>query len=258
MTSILIAAIIALTNECGRIEVNTFGANVLSYVPAGGEEVLFRQPKPQVVGTRYDGGIPVCWPWFGWDGDPGSMQHGFVREREWKVLERTETAEASRLLLGLEAQGEYRLEYEIVLGRRLSLDLRMRNMGKERIPITTGLHPYFSISHPTNVVVKMPDKDIRCGGAMDGGLEYGEGTYVVTDEGKRRQMRLDFHGNNRVVIWNCGPDEQMDGMYPEDWKRYICVEPVVFPRAFGFYLAPNESRAIGMEIGVSGMGNGRR
>ena len=37
----LFAAIVALTNLCGVVSVDTHGARVVSYMPVGGEEVFF-------------------------------------------------------------------------------------------------------------------------------------------------------------------------------------------------------------------------
>ena len=48
-----LAAIVALTNACGTVSVDTHGARVVSYVPVGGDEVLF-------VSKTGTGGVPLC------------------------------------------------------------------------------------------------------------------------------------------------------------------------------------------------------
>ena len=55
--TVLFSAIVAITNLCGTVSVDTHGARVVSYVPEGGEEVLFMSETGM-------GGIPLCWPWF--------------------------------------------------------------------------------------------------------------------------------------------------------------------------------------------------
>lgn len=249
-TSILLSSIVTLTNSFGSVAVDTHGAFVSSYVPHGGQEVFFHQSGPR-TDAWYNGGVPVCWPWFNQQGDPGSVQHGFARLKEWTLVMREEGAAESRMVFRLEEKDRYRLDYEVVLGRSLSLKLVMRNLGKERFVVTTGLHPYFSVSDPRNVTVTVPDKVIACRPGMDGGLPYGEGTYDVYDKGTGRRLSLKMIGSNKLIIWNVGPDDEMVGMAPDDWKRYICVEPAVIPRAKGFYLHPGEERSIGFVCTVT-------
>lgn len=52
--SALFASIIALTNLCGTVSVNTHGARVVSYVPVGGGEVL-------AMSAAGDGGVSPYW-----------------------------------------------------------------------------------------------------------------------------------------------------------------------------------------------------
>ena len=250
MGSFLLAALVALTNEFGRVETDTLGARVLSYVPNGGQEVFFRQSGPQKPGVWYNAGVPVCWPWFGRNGDPGTALHGFAWKREWTLLSRTDGPDESKAVFGLEEPGAWRLEYEVVLGRSLTMRLTMRNLGKERIVVTTGLHPYFAASRPENVVVRVPGKDIVCQAGMDGARPYGEGTYEVLDRGTGRRLSLRMFGNNKIVIWNLGTEDKVEGMPGDDWSRFVCVEPAVLPRCDGFYLNPGETRSIGFACTV--------
>ena len=246
MVPLLLASIVTLTNAFGTARIDTFGANVLSYVPKGTGDVFFRQTGPRDGSGWYNGGVPVCWPWFGRNGDPGSALHGFARSRDWEVVALENGAGESRALFRLGTSGEFRLDYEVVLNGALSLKLTMRNLGKERIPITTGLHPYFAMSAPENVTVSTPKGEIRCFAGMDGGRPFCEGTYEVRDRGTGRRLSLRMFGNNKIVIWNLGNEERIDGMVGDDWKSFVCVEPAVLPRMDGFYLDPDEERSIGM------------
>ena len=251
MIASLLAAVVSLTNEFGTVDVDTFGANVLSYVPAGGREVFFRQSEDRRTGQWYNGGVPVCWPWFGRNGDPGSVLHGFAWSQEWTVDAVENGKDLSRAVLRLERKDEFRLTYEIRLDRELSLRLSMLNLGREKFAVTTGFHPYFSVSHPRNVTVDTPKGPIRCREAMDGGRPFGAGTYRISDSGWSRRIELKSFGNNKLVIWNIGPEEGLPGLMPTDWMKYICVEPAVLPRCDGFYLQPGQSSDIGMSCRVA-------
>ena len=64
--------------------VSLFGAQVLSWTPAGGEDRLYLSPQAVFDGrSAIRGGVPVCFPQFG---DRGPLpRHGFARQRRWVV-----------------------------------------------------------------------------------------------------------------------------------------------------------------------------
>ncbi len=73
-----------LTHVCGAsCEVYLYGANILSWKQASGDEVLYVRPDAKFDKTKaISGGIPICFPQFG----PGDLrQHGFARDAEWSV-----------------------------------------------------------------------------------------------------------------------------------------------------------------------------
>ena len=255
MNTLLLAAMISLTNGFGSVSIDTLGANVMSYVPNGGTDVLFRQSAAKDPAAWYNGGVPICWPWFNRQGDPGTVPHGFVRLREWKPVLCKNGEQESKAVLRLEEVGKYRLDYEVVLNESLSLKLVMKNLGNERFVVTTGLHPYFTASDPDKVKVTTPTgKVIACHAGIDGGLQFGEGVYLVDDIGLNRRLALKMFGNNKFIIWNIGAEETLAGLEGDDWKHYVCVEPAVIPRADGFYLNPGEERSIGLVCTVSKLG----
>lgn len=46
-------------------EVSLFGGQVLSWAPAGQEDVFWLSPLRAELPTPIRGGVPVCWPYFG-------------------------------------------------------------------------------------------------------------------------------------------------------------------------------------------------
>ena len=247
MTFQLLAMIVSLTNSCGSARIDTYGALVDSYIPKDGGEVFFRQAGARATNEWYNGGVPVCWPWFDMEGEPGSGMHGFARLREWKVLECENGVQESRAILTLEERDRFQLKYEVKLGSSLSLRLSMRNTGKTEFLVTTCLHPYFAVSNPENVEITTPDGTIVRGQrGMDGPKSHLPGVYDVVDKAMGRRLSLEMIGNNACVVWNIGPDEILPGLDKEDWKRYICIEPAIMPRSRGIRLLAGEERSIGM------------
>ena len=85
LASALPAETIVLSNRYGRAAVETLGARVVSYVPAGGAETL-------ALLSAGAGGIPLCWPWFQFNGPDGeaSPKHGLARYREFEKVSVTQ------------------------------------------------------------------------------------------------------------------------------------------------------------------------
>lgn len=259
MTLVLLAAVVSLTNAFGTVRVDTLGAHVLSYVPAGGDEVLFL-PSEDCRPPRWrHGGIPVCWPWFSRYGDPGSCMHGFARLLDWEVVSRQDAAHESALRLRLKSDersaryfdGAFELNYEIVLSDCLRLDLKMRNTGPRRFAVTTGFHPYFQVKDLLSATVRTPDETIRCVPEMDGGRPLADGRYVLGDG--IREIALTTRGNRKLVVWNPG-EVPTDGLLPGEWRRFVCVEPAIVPRREGIWLDPGREYALGLTIQASARG----
>ena len=143
-----LAAIVALTNACGTVSVDTHGARVVSYVPVGGEEMLF-------VSKTGTGGIPLCWPWFAGLGPEGSQRHGIARYRDFKVVGNKYHSYCDReLILRLESDAETRqifphdfaLTVSVRLNDRLTLKMIGENTGSTPFEVTEAFHPYLAVS----------------------------------------------------------------------------------------------------------------
>lgn len=62
------------------------GAHLLSWKPAGEEEVLWLSNNtPFKQGVALRGGVPICWPWFGPSAQQGLPSHGFARNLPWTL-----------------------------------------------------------------------------------------------------------------------------------------------------------------------------
>ena len=105
MTALALAAAVVLTNACGSIAVDSVGATLVSYVPAGGRETLFRSSEKMTDDPRhlcFNGGAPICFPWVYDDEGRRSDLHGCVWNAEWERLEANDDCE---LRFGVEADG---------------------------------------------------------------------------------------------------------------------------------------------------------
>ncbi len=264
---------VALACEYGTAEISLLGGNVLSYQPKGQPPVIFR--PAQRLYNRADsihGGIPVCWPWFGKSGEPGTKPHGFARICLFEVRGSQYSSEMAEITLGLKSSEETRslwphdfdLELKISVSMKLNLSLRTRNTGAEPFVLTEGFHPYFLVGDRTKVDVRGLDGlsyiDAR---DMSEGVFTGEAwtaseesDHVVTlrdeprhefaliDPVAKRAIALVSTGNRKLVIWNPGAGNTLPDQKPEDWRRFLCVEPATLWRDDGFTLAPGEEHTL--------------
>lgn len=217
MSGVLLAVLVTLTNQFGSVSVETHGARVISYVPAGGSEI-FANLSPEW------GGVPICWPWFQFNGPEGrsSAKHGIARYREFTLVERSEMAECGRLAFKLVSDEETRKiwphDFELVLSVRLSsdglaLELVGKNTGRDPFAVTEAFHPY-----------------------------------VLRSE----ISRIRETGSGRFRTWDPMPDSHLKtvGIGPDDWKRFVCVENGTFDARSAYVLKPGESHALSRTFAV--------
>ena len=245
-----------LANQYGTAEVALLGGNVLSYRPTGHSPVLFRPAKKDDEynrGDKFHGGIPVCWPQFGNRFSKELPQHGFAPKMVFDVRATEYSEEKTELTLGLKSTDETRkiwphdfdLELKVSVTMKLNLSLKTKNTGAEPFDFSCGFHPYLVLRDRDAVTVRGVDglECILAGRDGDLGVRSGDlaldhapddvfvlpdapkHEFAVVDPGLRRAIALVSTGNTREVVWNCG-DATPGDMSQDDWRKYVCVEPV--------------------------------
>lgn len=277
MTPFLTASIVALTNLCGSVSVDTFGGRVTSYVPAGGEEVL---------ATLQDGsgGIALCWPWFANDGPEGCRRHGLARYREFAVVGRTETPRRSELVLRLVSDADTRrafphdfeLTLVVRLADRLTLRLIGENTGREPFCVTEMLHPYFRVGDARKCVVRgvdglayrdnvhpeLGDTRVWCGDYAigEGSKVFAFGnpkvvhTLELDDSVLNRTLAFVSSNDLKAVVWSPGEATAKgrnvtSKLAPGEWKTFVCVENGTCYGDCAYELKPGERHVLERSIG---------
>lgn len=266
--------ILTVKNRHGEIKISLIGANVFSYVPTGGQEVLFSVKNPDFTTNAFlHAGIPICWPWFNMNGEAGSTMHSFVRQMRWKVVENVAGQNVSRLVLSLESNREtlrmwpyeFKLLYTIELGESLSVSLRTTNTGDIPFFITEGFHTYLEVSDVNSVALRGLDgvrNDRIYSGAANpifkGDLKFyagegrvffpGKGEYVLFDEGKNRAIALAARGHRKLILWSIPPSSSTGQFAENDWKRFVCLEPSTISREAQIKVLPGREHELRMNI----------
>lgn len=232
--------------------ISVFGGQLLSYVPKGGQDVLWLSPAAQPLPTPIRGGSPVCWPYFGRQGQGNEVpSHGFVRTLPWSLKDGRREADGTILLTlappALDNLG-LRLSMQLRIGRTLEQRLLTENTGSQPVSFTQALHNYFHVSDATQVSVEGLDgltyldkfenygtarvqqgdwslRDPRDPGRSDRIYTQAGGRYLLKDPGLKRRIELTTTGSRSLVAWNPG---QAGAAKMADvgagWRDYVCLE----------------------------------
>ncbi|KRG61967.1 epimerase [Stenotrophomonas humi] len=231
--------------------ISVFGGQLLSFIPKGGQEVMWLSPTAKQPPTPIRGGAPVCWPYFSRQGQGNDVPaHGFVRTVAWQLRDAKREADGSIVLtlapppmenLGL------RLQMLLRIGRTLEQELITENTGSQATSFTQALHNYFNVSDALKVDVTGLDgltyldkldngnthvqkgdwnlRDPRDPGRSDRLYIQAGGHYVLRDPGFKRAIDITTTGSRTAVLWNAGEAgaAKMDDIGAA-WRNYVCVE----------------------------------
>ncbi|MBP5791992.1 MAG: D-hexose-6-phosphate mutarotase [Kiritimatiellae bacterium] len=249
-----------LANRYGSAEVALLGANVLSYRPTGISPVIFRPAKRDYNrGESFHGGIPVCFPQFGKLAIPGMAQHGFARMMPFEVRSTQYSEEMTEIVLGLKSDAatrelwphDFDLEVKISVSMKLNLSMTTTNTGSEPFEFTGGFHPYFVAGERDAVTVEGLD-GCEYVYAVDMSNRVQQGSlamvssadnvytlkpaakheFAIIDKSLRRAIAMVSSGNQTAIVWNPGPEGKLADFEADDWRKFVCVEPVTsWPKA---------------------------
>ena len=270
---------VVIASKYGSAEIALLGANVLSYRPTGHAPVIFRPAKRDYNrGDSFHGGIPVCWPQFGNRFSKDLPQHGFARKMVFEVRGTEYSEEMTEVTLGLKSDvetmklwpHEFDLEFKVSVSMKLNLTLVTKNVGQTPFDFSAGYHPYFLLRERDRATVKGLDGTTYFNGlegiadvTQTGDLVMDHETdhifnmpdapkheLAVLDAGLDRAIAVVSAGNTKTVVWNPGPEGKLPDMEPDDWKKFVCVEPVTNWPA-GQTLQPGETHELMAAIQAS-------
>ncbi|WP_312915592.1 lytic murein transglycosylase [Stenotrophomonas sp.] len=231
--------------------ISVFGGQLLSFVPAGGQDVMWLSPSAKQPPTPIRGGAPVCWPYFARQGQGNDVpSHGFVRTVPWQLRDARREADGSIVLTLVPPvidTLDLRLQMVVRVGRTLEQELITENTGSQPASITQALHNYFNVSDALTVDVSGLDgltyldkldggtahvqqgdwnlRDPRDPGRSDRIYTQAGGHYVLRDPGFKRIIDITTSGSRSAVVWNAGEvaAAKMDDIGAA-WRNYVCVE----------------------------------
>ncbi|WP_314418616.1 D-hexose-6-phosphate mutarotase [Pseudescherichia vulneris] len=224
------------------------GAHLLSFKPAGEEEVLWLSDNtPFKNGVALRGGVPVCWPWFGPAQQQGLPAHGIARILPWTLTAHNEDENGVVLTFELQSSDATRQywPHDFTLFARFKLcqtcEIELEAHGE--FETTSALHTYFNVGDISAVKVSgLGDRFIdKVNNAQEDVLADGVQTFpdrtdrvylnpeacsVIHDGALNRTIDVIHHHHSNVVGWNPGPalSVSMADMPDDGYKTFVCVE----------------------------------
>ena len=247
--------VVEVQNGLASARISIQGAHLLSWVPAGEDEVIWLSTEAKFApGKSVRGGIPICWPWFGAHAENASFPaHGFARTVNWQVMstERLPAGETQitfrldidqlddslRAMWPLSTTAEYRL----TIGKTLVMELTTFNRSDEAMVIGQALHTYFAVDDVSRTrVLGLEGRDYldktdgfarkNQAGAVTIGSEVdrvylGTPDDVVIDDGQRKIV-IKKQGSHSTVVWNPwqAVADKMGDLGENGYLKMLCVE----------------------------------
>jgi glucose-6-phosphate 1-epimerase len=232
--------------------ISVFGGQLLSFIPQGQPDLFWLSPTRAELPTPIRGGVPVCWPWFGRQGQGADAPaHGLVRTARWELLhvhQRDAGVVELQLAPSLSDPLGLRLQMTLRIGRQLHQQLTTENTGTAPLTFTQALHSYFRVGDASRVDVEGVDglqyldkyedyaharvqqgpwslRDPRDPGRSDRIYTGAQGHYVLRDPVLQRRIDIHSEGSQTLVAWN--PGAEAAAKMPdvgEGWRDYVCLE----------------------------------
>jgi glucose-6-phosphate 1-epimerase len=234
-------------------EMYLHGAQVVSWKPAGNDEVLFLSTKSRwQEGEAIRGGIPICFPWFRAKADdPKAPAHGFVRTRSWQLESVVEQKRGVVVTMAIENDeqtqrwwpAQFRLVHRVTFGSELTLELTCTNTGKTELRFEEALHTYNRVSDVALVRLqgldavqfldntdsnrtKLQHGDVTIASATDNAFVGTQNDVDLSDPKLRRHIRLKKANSLGTVVWNPWREgaARLKDLGEGEWTQFLCVE----------------------------------
>lgn len=265
-----------IDTPAARAAVSVHGGQLLAWRPTGFDEVLWCSPTSRRPPQAIRGGVPVCWPYFGRDGQPADApQHGHARITAWQFVDAMEEEDAVVLDLALppDPRTPLRLRQRLRIGAALEQTLITTHAGDAGIAFTQALHSYFAVSDVEQVSVSGVD-GLRYVDKLEGGRHAQAGDwrldeprdpgrsdriyedagsrFVLTDPVGQRRITVETRGSRSLVIWNPGEAgaAAIADMPPRGWREFLCVETANAGEDV-VRLVPGAEHRLGQRLSVS-------
>src|SRR3989339_87139 len=241
---------IEIKNSAAEAKIALQGAHIFHYKRADEEQILWLSEVSDFeYGKAIRGGVPICWPWFGFNENKNLPQHGFARVSMWELVSSDESDENSSSLIFRLTHGsqtlkmwryKFELELHVTISDKLTMELKTTNLDCESFVLTQALHTYFKVSHISHALIKGLDKkpyldaltwkneiqegDITFNQEVD--RVYQEVTDEIILRDENREIHIKNSGSSSTVVWNPWIEKtlRMSAMNEDAYEHMLCIE----------------------------------
>ncbi|MCG6281341.1 D-hexose-6-phosphate mutarotase [Vibrio diabolicus] len=268
--------VVRVIHEKATAGISLHGGHVVSFTPAGHEDLIWMSEKAIFDGKKaLRGGIPVCWPWFGRIAAPA---HGFARTAEWELVEHRENDNGVIVELALFPTEEihdiwphmFDARLVVEVGDELKVTLKVMNIDDEAWTFSGALHTYLNVgdikqAQTTGMGAEYIDSLKADAVCQDGDVlqltdtidrvyTQPEAKILVKDPELNRTLSVENHGHNSAVLWNPWAEgaQGMADMADDGYQTMLCVESTVHAPSIeqGKTLQPGETHELVTVISV--------
>lgn len=247
-------------------EIYQNGAHVAFYQAKGSDPLLFLSGKSHFTpGQPIRGGVPVIFPWFG--GREGHPAHGTARLSQWDLTESIELPDGSiRVSFHLPDGGPLAVDFSVIVGPSLVMELVVSNHGEAEATFETCLHTYFAVGDIHQVEVTglkgasyldsltgethLEAQDaIRFTAETDRLYQNTDATVEILDPSMKRRITVAKSGSLSTVVWNpwIAKSQRMPDFGDDEWPHMLCVESGNV-KADAITLEPGERSLLRVEL----------
>ncbi|MGY0613942.1 D-hexose-6-phosphate mutarotase [Vibrio sp. FJH11] len=262
--------IVRIIHDKATAGISLHGGHVVSYKPAGQEDLIWMSEKAVFDGkAALRGGIPVCWPWFGRIAAPA---HGFARTAEWELVEHRENEKGVIVELALFSTEEthqiwphmFDARLIVEVGDALKVTLKVVNIDDEAWTFSGALHTYLNVGDilqaqttgmGSEYIDSLKGGEVCQGGevlqlsdTIDRVYTQPEAQILVKDPVLERTLSVENLGHNSAVLWNPWAEgaQSMGDMADNGYQTMFCVESTLHASSLdqGKTLQPGESHEL--------------
>lgn len=204
-----------LKTEKATVTIDTANGALIQDWDSNGVQLLFSNT---IINGRRRGGIPLLFPNAG-VGKAPLMNHGFARDLEWDLIEKTDSSISLKLCSNPETFEVYPHQFEIIFRVKLmdfglGLHFLVKNNGEKDMPVAPGFHPYFFLPNDERTSLELGLKkfslDTFTWDETVSLLSPSETTIKTRDYSLKMTAAPEF---KRTMVWS------------EPVSEFICVEP---------------------------------
>jgi galactose mutarotase-like enzyme len=205
------------------------------------------------------GGIPVLFPYAGKLVDelfvPAGTkmkQHGFGRNKAWRVVEKRADAVRVALAQDTETRAQYPYEFDadytaFIVPNGVQVEMLVTNRGAKPLPVSPGWHPYFNCPAEKKNQVS-GDVPGLASDKLGNDIEFDFG--LVAPASGRAQFQVPGLGGLRISF---SPEMRHMQFWSQPGKPFICLEPFYGPTNTvntekRYDIPPGQSRCFWMRI----------